>query len=75
MDLEKMKALLCVLERGSLSAAAEAMGYTPSGISRMMASLEEELGFTLLIRSRVGICPSKECELLLHVLWNFVRSG
>ncbi|MDE6748074.1 MAG: LysR family transcriptional regulator [Lachnospiraceae bacterium] len=75
MDLEKMKTLLCVLEQGSLSAAAEVMGYTPSGISRMMASLEEELGFALLIRTREGICPTKECEQMLHVIRNFVRSG
>ena len=75
MDLEKMKTLLCVLERGSLSAAAEAMGYTPSGISRMMASLEEELGFSLLIRTREGIFPTKECEQMLDVIRNFVRSG
>lgn len=75
MDLEKMKALLCVLEQGSLSAAAEVMGYTPSGISRMMASLEEELGFALLIRTREGICPTKECEQMLQVIRNFVRSG
>lgn len=75
MDLEKMKTLLCVLERGSLSAAADMMGYTPSGISRMLASLEEELGFSLLIRTREGICPTKECEQMLHVIRNFVRSG
>lgn len=75
MDLEKMKTLLCVLERGSLSAAAEALGYTPSGISRMMASLEEELGFALLIRTREGIYPTQECEQMLHVIRDFVRSG
>ncbi len=75
MELEKMKTHICVLERGSLSAAAETLGYTPSGISRMKASLEEELGFTLLIRTREGICPTQECEQMLHVIRNFVRSG
>ena len=30
MDTEKCAALLCVLESGSLSAAAERLGYTPS---------------------------------------------
>lgn len=75
MDLEKMKTLLCVLERGSLSAAADEMGYTPSGISRMMAAIEEELGFTLLIRTREGISPTQECEQMMDVIRNFVRSG
>jgi len=42
MDTEKAVALLRALELGSLSAAAEQLGYTPSGVSRMMASLERE---------------------------------
>jgi len=65
MDTEKINALLRALELGSLSAAAEHMGYTPSGISRMMASLEEETGLKLLIRSRDGLRPTRECERLL----------
>lgn len=65
MDTEKCAALLRALELGSLSAAAEQLGYTPSGISRMMASLEAEVGFPLLIRSRDGIRPTRECRRLL----------
>lgn len=65
MDTEKISALLRALELGSLSAAAEALGYTPSGMSRMMASLEAEAGFSLLIRSREGLRPTRECEQLL----------
>lgn len=65
MDTEKITALLCALEQGSLSAAAEQLGYTPSGMSRMMASLEGELGFPLLIRSREGLRPTRECQRLL----------
>ena len=65
MDTEKISALLMALELGSLSAAAEVLGYTPSGISRMMASLEAEAGFPLLIRSREGLRPTRECETLL----------
>ena len=42
MDTEKCRALLAVLEAGSLSAAAEKLDYTPSGLSRMMAALEQE---------------------------------
>ena len=54
MDVEKARALICVVEEKSISAAANKMGYTPSGISRMMTSLEEELGFPLLIRKKEG---------------------
>ena len=37
MDTEKCAALLCVLEKGSITAAADQLGYTVSGVSRMMA--------------------------------------
>ena len=38
MDTEKARALLCAIEEGSLTAVSERLGYTISGISRMMAS-------------------------------------
>ena len=50
MDTERINALLCTIEERSLTAAAEKLGYTTSGISRMMAALEEETGFPLLVR-------------------------
>lgn len=40
---------------GSFTKAAEALGYTQSSISQMIASLENELGIKLLTRSRYGI--------------------
>lgn len=64
MDTEKCRALLAVLEAGSLSAAAEKLDYTPSGLSRMMAALEQELGFPLLSRSHSGVQPTRACRTL-----------
>ena len=65
MDTEKCRVLLRVIELGSISAAADDLGYTPSGISKMMAALESELGFTLLLRSRGGVRPTRECEHMI----------
>lgn len=50
--MQRFKALRTVLRLGSFTKAAHALGYTQSSISQMMASLEEELSFKLLIRSR-----------------------
>ena len=75
MDTEKCTALLRVLETGSLSAAAEELGYTPSGVSRMMAALEAETGFPLLVRSRGGVEPTAECKALLPTVRELVRLG
>ena len=72
MDTEKCRALFEILKYGSFSAAAQQMGYTPSGLSRMMASLEDDAGFPLLQRSRDGVKPTNECLKLLPVYKEFV---
>lgn len=48
-------ALQKILELGSFTKAAEALGYTQSSISQMIASLENELSIKLLTRSRTGV--------------------
>ncbi len=68
MDTERINALLCTIEEKSLTAAAEKLGYTTSGVSRMMAALEEETGFPLLVRSRTGVVPTEECRQLLPLM-------
>ena len=75
MDTEKCAALLKVLELGSLSSAAQALGYTPSGVSRMMVSLEQEAGFPLLLRAHGGVSPTAECEALLPTVRALARLG
>lgn len=72
MDTEKCAALLCALEERTLARAAEKLGYTPSGISRMVAALEEELGFPLLYRGRNGVQATPACEALLPSLRQMV---
>ncbi|MDO4973266.1 MAG: LysR family transcriptional regulator [Eubacteriales bacterium] len=65
MDTKKLDALLLAVERGSLTAAAEEMGYTQSGLTNMMNSLESELGLDLLIRSKSGVRLTAAGEALL----------
>jgi len=48
-------ALQKIIELGSFTKAADALGYTQSSISQMIASLESELAIKLLTRSRTGI--------------------
>lgn len=75
MDTEKCAVLLRVLEWGSLSEAAERLGYTPSGVSRMMLAMEEELGFPLLIRKHKGVLPTEACKALLPGLRQMAMVG
>lgn len=65
MSLKKYEAFAKTVELGSLTRAAEALGYTQSGISHIMRSLEEDFGFTLLIRghSRISLTEAGEQTL------------
>ena len=73
METNKIKALLAALDAGSLMKASEALGYTSSGLTHMMNSLEQELHVTLLDRSRAGISPTEECRQLMPVFEKLVQ--
>lgn len=65
MDTRKYEAVLKIVERGTFAHAADDLGYTQSALSQMVASLEAELGFKLLERSRSGSRLTLEGERLL----------
>ncbi|MDO5110999.1 MAG: LysR family transcriptional regulator [Clostridia bacterium] len=75
MDTEKLRAFLCVLQHGTISGAAETLGYTTSGISRLIASLEADAGFPLLKRNHSGVAPTEECTSLLPAMEDLVRNA
>ena len=60
MESKKLEALLMAVDLGSFTKAAEVMGYTQSGLTHMMNSLEREVGFTLLERGRGGVRLTKD---------------
>ncbi|KUJ69230.1 LysR family transcriptional regulator [Streptomyces albus subsp. albus] len=55
LDLSRLRALHAVAEHGSVSAAAVALGYTPSAVSQQIAKLERETRTTLLERQGRGV--------------------
>jgi len=75
MNIKKYEAFVRAVERGSLSKAAEELGYTQSGISHMMQSLEEEVGFPLMVRTSSGIVPNAEGELLLPIIRQLLNTN
>lgn len=68
MDLKKCEALLTAIDCGSLTKAAQILHYTPSGLSHMMHTLEQELGFALLYRNKNGVTPTPNAKTLLPIL-------
>lgn len=55
LSINKYEIFLKVVELGSLTKAADVLGFTQSGISHTISSLEMEFGFPLLIRNRSGV--------------------
>lgn len=65
MDDKKINALLTAVGAGSLSKAAQELGYTQSGLTQMMNGLEDELGCPILIRGYNGVRLTPVGEQLL----------
>ncbi|HWE59660.1 MAG TPA: LysR family transcriptional regulator [Solirubrobacteraceae bacterium] len=55
LNLTRLSILREVVQRGSFSAAAEALDYTQSAVSQAIARLEAETGVALLVRDRRGV--------------------
>ncbi len=75
METEKARIFLSVMNEGSLSAAAEQLGYTTSGISRSIASLEEETGVTLFTRGKKGVELTAEAEMFVPIMRELVHQA
>ena len=65
MTLDKYQTLMSVVDCGSLTRAAAELGVTQSAVSHSLDSLEKELGFTVIRRSRAGVQLTNEGERLL----------
>ncbi|AVQ08647.1 TPA: LysR family transcriptional regulator [Xanthomonas vasicola pv. zeae] len=64
---ELYRSFLAVLEEGSLSAAARALGLTQPTVGRHVAALEELLAVPLFVRSQTGLLPTDAAQALrLH---------
>lgn len=75
MDRNKCVALLTAIDLGNLTRAAEQLGYTQSGLSYVIKTLETELGFPLLLRSRMGVRPTENCQRILPLLRELERNN
>ena len=64
-SIQKYQALVETVRQGSFTAAAERLGYSQSGVSRMVGDLERGWGVTLLERGRGGVRLTSDGEQLL----------
>lgn len=74
MILDKYDIFILILKYGSLTKTAQETGYTQSGISHMVTALEEEMGASLLFRSRSGVALTPEGEMLFPYIQSVSQS-
>ena len=65
MNINKYRLMIKAIELGNLTKAASELGYTQSGASHQIKSVEEELGIKILQRDRSGTKLTTEGRLLL----------
>jgi DNA-binding transcriptional LysR family regulator len=60
IDVRRLRLLLELSRRGTITAVADALAYTPSAVSQQLAALEREAGVPLLERvgRRVALTPT-----------------
>jgi DNA-binding transcriptional LysR family regulator len=66
MSLTAWRTFVTVCRLGSLSAAADELGYTQSAVSRQIAGLERQAGVPLVERHPRGIRPTAAGEAFRH---------
>jgi DNA-binding transcriptional LysR family regulator len=66
LDSRRLRVLVEVARHGSFSAAAESLGYTQPAISRQVATLEAEVGTTLIRRVPKGAVLTDAGQLLVE---------
>jgi DNA-binding transcriptional LysR family regulator len=57
-DLHRARTFVAIVRHGSVSAAADALGYTQSAVSQQLSTLERDIGLTLIDRARRPLRPT-----------------
>ncbi|WP_148572894.1 LysR family transcriptional regulator [Nocardioides caldifontis] len=73
LDVKRLRVLLAIVEEGSVTGAAAALGYTPSAISQQLLRLEREAGQPLLDRQARGMQPTEAGLVLARHARKIVR--
>ncbi len=72
METARLRAFVEAADKGSVKAAADSLGYTPSAISQLITALEKELGITLFMRSQKGMRLTTEGSEMLPLVRSYL---
>jgi len=75
MDAKKLEILMTAVDLGSFSKASEVVGYTQSGLTHLVNSLEREIGFPLIMRSHNGVSLTEQGKELVPDIRQFLQAN
>lgn len=73
MNIENYKVFIKIAQTRNLTVAARQLGYTQSGVSHIVAMLEDEFGFLLLNRRKSGVSLTQDGERILYYMKEVVN--
>lgn len=75
MDAKKLEIIMTAVDLGSYSKASQVVGYTQSGLTHLVRSLEDEIGFQVIARNHQGISLTKQGEELMPAIREYLRAN
>ncbi len=66
--------ILSVIQYGSITAAAKAMGINQSSLSRTVREFEEEMNTSLFVRTDNGVTLTETGEVCVNYLWKLKKA-
>jgi DNA-binding transcriptional LysR family regulator len=64
IDVQRLRVFRAVVASGSVQAAADHLGYTPSAVSQQISALQRETGLVLFEKAGRGISPTATAKVL-----------
>lgn len=74
MNVTKYRAFLKILETGNMTRAADQLGYSQPGLTHMIDSMENELGFPVLRRNKDKITLTENGKEILYYCRQIVKN-
>ncbi len=64
IDVQRLRVFRAVVASGSVQAAADHLGFTPSAVSQQISALQRETGLVLFEKAGRGIAPTATAKVL-----------
>jgi len=75
MDSKKLEILVTAIDLGSFTKASEVVGYTQSGLTHLVDSIENEIGFPIIDRGHGGISLNENGKKLMPYIREFLKTN